>query len=769
MAREHDWTGSWDTHWKSGGARIDMVQDGTMVKGEYPTLQGHFTGEVSDNILTAHWVEGNAKGKLTFAISANGQSFTGRFDNGEWWSGRRTGDQRTPHPYDVFLTPDLSWPRETISSFLTAFGFVEFGENDFITAGMNCCLLDEGQREIPITQQIDAVATFYHILDQTTMRIWDLPGENGATLQGDPDEFRVSFSQLGTRETVDVKLVKQDDEWKIVIPPTAELKKKLASLLEARGIATLSHKGHQELSSPRATMRNFFINSQKSTPAAQRALRDAMDLSDIDPVIRDQEAFHLAEYLKAIFSRTSFFVWQEIPDDPDQTSPYVHFKHPRGDISIVPVKTEDNQTKWKFSSDTIHHLSSIYEDIISLPPVMGTIDSSTKPLFIRIRERLQKASPGLIKRDLYLENWKWPGLFLVITLGYLFARLATKVSARILRWRTEKSPTPMSSESQKFFIIPLFMIFLSLSWKTGILALGLPVRLFFGLEIFLKFILIVGSSWAIYNFIDILGGFFLELAQNTKTTLDDILVSLLSSLFKIIVVVGAFIMLAETFHLPYRTVIAGLGIGGLALAIAARDTLANFIGSAVLLADRPFRRGDLVSVGGTSGTISHVGLRSTDIRTDSDSLLVIPNSVLVNEKITNLSARRNRRFETVVEVVRETSLDQLDQFRAGILELMASQPNGDKLDRYAGICEFTDSSIQIKISCFIDAPNLQKEYEIRHDLFLGMLRLAKDLEVELASPIRKLMSTTEPSVPSMPPAAPSPPHPHQPLPVASLV
>ena len=90
--------------------------------------------------------------------------------------------------------------------------------------------------------------------------------------------------------------------------------------------------------------------------------------------------------------------------------------------------------------------------------------------------------------------------------------------------------------------------------------------------------------------------------------------------------------------------LAGLGIGGLAFALAAQDTLKNFFGSLMLIADRTFRVGDLVQIGGNEGVVESVGLRTTRIRGLDDSLLTIPNSDLTTAHVTNFGARRYRRF-----------------------------------------------------------------------------------------------------------------------------
>jgi MscS family membrane protein len=114
---------------------------------------------------------------------------------------------------------------------------------------------------------------------------------------------------------------------------------------------------------------------------------------------------------------------------------------------------------------------------------------------------------------------------------------------------------------------------------------------------------------------------------------------LVGSLLKIAVVVLGFVLLAREIGLPFGGILAGLGVGGVAVAMAAKDTVANLFGAAALLADRPFRRGDLVRIADHEGHVHQIGLRSTQIRTASGTLISIPNSTMASASIENRGRR----------------------------------------------------------------------------------------------------------------------------------
>ncbi len=149
------------------------------------------------------------------------------------------------------------------------------------------------------------------------------------------------------------------------------------------------------------------------------------------------------------------------------------------------------------------------------------------------------------------------------------------------------------------------------------------------------------------------------LTQEGATTLAAMGFPVMSLVLKMVVVAGGIAALLNLFEFDVGTVLAGLGIGGLAFALAAQDTLKNFFGSLMLIADKTFRVGDLVQIGANEGVVESVGLRTTRIRGLDDSLLTIPNSDLTTAHVANFGARRYRRFRTRINVPYGTPSDRL--------------------------------------------------------------------------------------------------------------
>jgi len=180
----------------------------------------------------------------------------------------------------------------------------------------------------------------------------------------------------------------------------------------------------------------------------------------------------------------------------------------------------------------------------------------------------------------------------------------------------------------------------------GAHQLGLPNFLFATIRATADLLMVVGITWITYNLISIFFALLEIKARRTETDVDEIIISLAGSIARIVVITVAVFLVAEIFNIPYKTVVAGLGIGGLAFAIAAKDTISNFFGSAIIIADRPFKTGDKIKIGSDIGVITNVGIRSTKIRTLQDTLLTVPNNKITHEMIDNYSERESMRIET---------------------------------------------------------------------------------------------------------------------------
>jgi small-conductance mechanosensitive channel len=170
-----------------------------------------------------------------------------------------------------------------------------------------------------------------------------------------------------------------------------------------------------------------------------------------------------------------------------------------------------------------------------------------------------------------------------------------------------------------------------------------PVPLVFGVPPHIRHVtvpiigiaLVLLMTMIIWQLLKIYSLHFGRMAERSLGAGDDIAVSLLFALLRLSTIAACGLGLAHFLSISPVNILAGLGIGGLAVAFAARETIANIFGAAVLAVDRPFKRGDMIAMGDIRGTVEHVGIRSTRLRTLKNSEIVVPNAKLADTSITN--------------------------------------------------------------------------------------------------------------------------------------
>jgi MscS family membrane protein len=220
------------------------------------------------------------------------------------------------------------------------------------------------------------------------------------------------------------------------------------------------------------------------------------------------------------------------------------------------------------------------------------------------------------------------------------------------------------------------------------------------------------------------------------------LVPLLRRVAGVLVWVVGLLFVLQNLNVDVGSLVAGLGIGGLAFALAAKDTLANVFGSLTIFGDRPFQIGDWVVIDNVEGTIEQVGFRSTRVRTFYDSLVSIPNSIVANATIDNMGERRYRRFKILLSLTYDATPAQVEAFVKGVQDSITAHP---KTRDYFEVHwnNMAASSLDILVYCFFEVTSWTEELEGRHQLMAEWMRVAEEAGVEYAFPTQTLHLLTE--------------------------
>jgi MscS family membrane protein len=300
------------------------------------------------------------------------------------------------------------------------------------------------------------------------------------------------------------------------------------------------------------------------------------------------------------------------------------------------------------------------------------------------------------------------------------------------------------------FLIILFIVELAFQGLTVPEYWGWAPVGEFGVRLLLNKIfytaLVGGITWLGVRFIKFIGLVFKEKAAKTESKLDDQLVPFFRDLgILFFVITMGFIALSRVFAVDVLTLVTSLGIGGLAIALAAKETLENLFASFALMLDRPFTVGDSINVGGTEGTIEKVGFRSTRLRTFDGSMVTVPNRLLTSQSLDNLSERRLRRARFFLRLAYNTPGEQVTDVVKAIQTYIDNHPETNKEQGVVRFDSFAESSLDILVIFFVETPFPREFTRVKEEVNLMILKIIETNGVKFAFPSRDLYLRRDPS------------------------
>jgi len=488
------------------------------------------------------------------------------------------------------------------------------------------------------------------------------------------------------------------------------------------------------------------MNAIKKEGKAERMEEalSTLDLSEINPLVLKERGPDLAWTLLEVIDRTAYVHLNLIPDRTEG-APYVFRRFEAGGVRI----SRQQDGRWLFDRDTVDDLPAILDGLAKTERVYGDAeDEKFLPWHIRFRQDL----PEPFKQTAFLlENWVWIALLLIIFAGFVLDRLLTWLLNKLVRlWRSRTKFIELR-EVPDDLLRPIGVMAMALFWWFGFRALDLPENAMVVLLVAMKFLTSVSGVWATYRLVDLLGAWLGMRAAKTENKLDDALAPLIPSSLKVFITIVGMLFVADNLNINISSLLAGLGLGGLAMALAAKDMVQNLFGSLTVLMDPTFTVGAWVLVGKIEGTVERIGFRSTRIRTFYNSLVTVPNSVFITAEVDNLGERRYRRLKCKLGVTYQTPPDRIEAFCEGIRELVRQHPYMRKDYFHIYFNEFGASSLDILVYVFWQTPDWATELRERHRFLLDVLRLASKLGVDFAYPTQTLFMRNE--EPPMPPEA----------------
>lgn len=337
------------------------------------------------------------------------------------------------------------------------------------------------------------------------------------------------------------------------------------------------------------------------------------------------------------------------------------------------------------------------------------------------------------------EPWRLVGLF-----GSLLAALVAGKAGRLVLLHATKRldgiGRVVAAEALKALAdsVGFFAFVVGLKAGVGFLKLSPPVDNLCSTVVNVLFILSV--AWVLYRLIDAVDRWLRMITAKTASRMDDMLVPLVRKSLRVTIVILALLQVATTLSdKPVTSLLAGLGVGGLAVALAAQDTLKNFFGSLVILADKPFELGDRIVVDGHDGPVEEVGFRSTRLRTLEGHLVTIPNGEMANKTILNIGKRPYIRRLANITVTYDTPPDKV-QRAVEILRDILKDHEGMRPDYPPRVYfnEFNDASLNIIVIYWYHPPDYWNFLAFNERVNQQILKRFNEEGIEFAFPTQTL-------------------------------
>ncbi len=360
----------------------------------------------------------------------------------------------------------------------------------------------------------------------------------------------------------------------------------------------------------------------------------------------------------------------------------------------------------------------------------------------QFQDFLNKYLPG--------NNWlNFLGFLGILTIGTLFRRVIGKKISQLIFGIVRSFSRENEVTVQEFvallgrpleYVFWLIMAFFAFDlvhipsqWE-----LAHPTE--FGLRlIFLrgyKSLLILALTWALVRFVKFLAIVFTRRSERTESKMDDQLVPFVKDLLIVfIVIVSGLIITGKVFNIDVATLITGLGIGGIAIALAARETLENLLASFTIFVDGSFVVGDAIQIGTMTGDVEKIGFRSTRIRTVDGSLVTVPNRLIVSQVLENLTQREFRRAKYTIRLDVGTTSEQLSEVIKDIQDVIDVHEFTKNKPGVIRFDAFGDQSFDVLVIYFVETRDIRTFNRIKEEVNFKIMQIVLTHGVRFASPI----------------------------------
>ncbi|WP_370224839.1 mechanosensitive ion channel family protein [Cytobacillus sp.] len=340
-----------------------------------------------------------------------------------------------------------------------------------------------------------------------------------------------------------------------------------------------------------------------------------------------------------------------------------------------------------------------------------------------------------MKEDILVDLGISIGIFLLFL---IFRKLFTKYVFTLLLRLSRKAPNDFFSHIFVSFQKPI-------QWLFIIIGIYVSVGYFPYLNqhnsLFLDVIrasVIIMITWGLYNMAAASSALFTSLKVKYDLEIDDILIPFISKALRVVIVAISISVVAQEFDYDVNGFVAGLGLGGVAIAFAAKDVLGNLFGGFVIITEKPFTIGDWIMTPSVEGTVEDISFRSTRVRTFAQALVTVPNATLANESITNWSKMGKRQISFRLRVTHDTTKDQMANVVGQIEYLLKNHPDIHPETILVTFDDYKENGLDIFLYFFTKTTNWGEFLKIKEEINFEIMDILENERVYVAMPSRKL-------------------------------
>ncbi|HET8723987.1 MAG TPA: mechanosensitive ion channel family protein [Anaeromyxobacteraceae bacterium] len=514
-------------------------------------------------------------------------------------------------------------------------------------------------------------------------------------------------------------------------------------------------------SSPRATLKRFLEAGDAITVfLAEHYLKDqtregfqhlvaladdgvrCLDLHQVAPAVRQKIGRAAAISLYATLLRIPLPPLEEIPDAEQMAArkdaAARRWTIPDTEITLVRVESGPDAGDFLFSPETVARAEEFHRRTAGLPllrPVpfddirgVGMTGGGWMVPYAWIR-----ALPAWLRHPIAGQSaWKW------IALAVLVAAWLLLIGAVSRQSRVGDGASPLR-RALAGLALPALVLLSTPAFAWALLAqVNVTGQVGVFVEIAATGVSFLAAAWVSWRLAPVLAEAAVASPRIPSGSVDAHLIRLSARVLGIAGALAVVALGADRLGIPVYGIVAGISVGGLAVALAAQPTLENLIAGLNLFADKPIRIGDKCKLGETTGTVLAIGIRSTRIRNADRTVTTIPNSALARASIVNLSDRDRTPLKATVGLRYETTPAQLRQVLDGLNALLAGHPRVHEDGARARFAALGASSLDVEISAEIETASPREFAEVREELLLGILGVVEAAGTGLAFPSQTL-------------------------------